>query len=183
MEWIYKEIIKVGKLLFSEGLVSARSGNISRAFMERLYITRTGSSLGALRKEDIIELPLKETHILDKRASVELSVHKKIIIETERRAVVHAHPVYTLLVSYEKEEVVPVDSEGREILGSVPVLELEKPSASDELAERASSSLKYLPVVIVRGHGVFAAADELYKAYSFISTLEQSCKILFLRGS
>ncbi len=183
MEYIYSEIIEVGSLLFDEGLVSARSGNISRAFGNRLFITRTGANVGALTREDIICLPLKEEHILDRRASVELPVHRRIILETKKPAVVHAHSTYTLLLSYEKELIQPVDSEGREILGEVPVLELNKPSASEELAREASRALKDFHLVVVRGHGVFSSADELHRAYSFISTLEHSCKILFLRGS
>ena len=183
MEYIYSEIIKVGRLLFEEGLVSARSGNISRAFENKLFITRTGSNMGYLSREDIICLSLKKEHILDRRASVELPVHRRIILETNKPAVVHAHPTYTLLLSYEKELIQPVDSEGREILGEVPVLDLRRPSASEELAREASKVLRDLPVVVVRGHGVFSSADELHRAYSFISTLEHSCKILFLRGS
>ena len=182
MEWVYREIEEVGRLLFEEGLVSARSGNISRAFTNDLFITRTGSNLGALRKEDIIELPLGEEHILDDRASVELPVHRRIILETGMSAVVHAHPTYTLLISYTLDSVVPVDSEGREILGNVPVIELRKPSASEELAREASQVLKSFPVVVVRGHGVFACGRELFRAYSLVSTLEHSCKILFLKG-
>ena len=183
MEFIYREIVKVGRLLFEERLVSARSGNISRSFGDKLFITRTGANMGTLTREDIIRLPLKEEHPLDERASVELPVHRRIILETKKPAVVHAHPTYTLLISYERKEIVPVDSEGREILGGVPVLDLEKPSASEELAREASRMLKDSPVVVVRGHGVFSCAEELHRAYSFISTLEHSCKILFLRSS
>ena len=183
MEFIYREIVRVGRLLFEEGLVSARSGNLSRAFGDRLFITRTGANMGALTGEDVICLPLKEEHLLDRRASVELPVHRRIILETKKPAVVHAHPTYTLLLSYDREEIIPVDSEGREILGRVPVLELERPSASEELAREASEVLKVVPVVVVKGHGVFSCAGELHRAYSLISTLEHSCKILFLRGS
>jgi len=138
--------------------------------------------MGNLMKEDIIKLPVKGRHPLDTRASVELPVHRAIILKTGKNAVVHAHPTYTLLVSYEREEIIPEDSEGREILGSIPALELERPSASEELAETASEVLKGRPAVVVRGHGVFAAARELHRAYSYLSTLEHSCKILFLRG-
>ncbi|WP_457599802.1 class II aldolase/adducin family protein [Hydrogenivirga sp.] len=181
MEWIYREIREVGRLLFREGLVSARSGNISRAFGGRIFITRTGSNVGALRKEDIISLPLQGSHLLDERASVELLVHRRIIRETGKGSVVHAHPTYTLLISFTGELIEPADSEGKEILGSVPVLELEKPSASEELAKRASEVLKRRPAVVIRGHGVFAADRELHRAYSLLSTLEHSCKILFLK--
>ena len=183
MEHIYRDILRVGRLLFEERLVSARSGNVSRAFGNRLFITRTGANMGNLSREDIICLPLEGEHLLDSKASVELPVHRRIILETGRSAVVHAHPTYALLVSYESDEIFPEDSEGKDILGRVPIIELDKPSASDELAREASEALKTSSVVIVRGHGVFSCAAELHRAYSQLSTLEHSCKILFLKGS
>ena len=183
MRFIYRDIIEVGRLLFREGLVSLRAGNISRAFRDWIYITRTGANLGKLTEEDIIRLPLRKKHLLDDRASVELPVHRRIILETGKPAVVHAHPVYTVFLSYEKEVISPVDSEGREILGEIPVLNLFRPSASEELAEEASRVLKSSPAVVIRGHGAFSCAEDLHKASSILSTLEHSCKILFLKGS
>ncbi len=183
MRFVCRDIIRVGNLLFREGLVSARAGNISRAFGEWIYITRTGANVGDLTEEDIIRLPLKERHILDERASVELPVHRRIILETGKPAVVHAHPVYTVAISYGKEVITPADSEGKEILGEIPVLDLERPSASEELAREASRVLKSFPVVVIRGHGAFSCGEDLHRAYSLLSTLEHSCKILFLRGS
>jgi len=181
MEWIYEEIIEVGRLLFREGLVSARAGNISRAFGDRIFITRTGSFMGALSREDIISLPLRETTLLDERASIELEVHRRIILETGKPAVVHAHPPHAVTLSISKDLIIPVDSEGRDLIGEVKVLSLKKPSASKELAEAASEALKNSKVVLIRGHGAFAADRELKLAYAHISTLEHSCKILMWR--
>lgn len=178
MEWIYREIIEVGRLLFREGLVSARAGNVSRAFGDRLFITRTGSLTGELSHEDIISLPLKGRSILEERASVELEVHRRIILETGKPAVVHAHPPHAVALSLSEDTMLPLDSEGKDLVGEVKVLSLEKPSASEELAEAASVALKDSKVVLVRGHGAFAADRELKLAYAHISTLEHSCKIL-----
>ncbi len=178
MNWIVKEIIRVGRLLFKEGLVSARAGNISRVFEDKLFITRTGALTGSLSEEDIIQVPLWNSSILDRRASVELIVHRKVIIETGKRAVVHAHPVHAVALSLSRDVIEPVDSEGKEIIGSVPVVEVEKPSASEELAQAIAEALRISKVVIVKGHGAFSADEQLVKAYSYISTLEHSCKIL-----
>ncbi len=178
MKWIVRDIIRVGRLLFEEGLVSARSGNISRSYGENIFITRTGSNMGSLAPEEIIALPLKEKSPLDSRASVELSVHREVILRTGKKSVVHAHPTNTLLIAFGEDYIEPIDSEGREILGRVPVLSLEKPSASDELAEVLSEVLMDRDVAVVRGHGAFAVHKDLFRAYSFLSTLEHSCKIL-----
>ncbi len=178
MRWIRDKIIKVGRLLFEESLVGARSGNISLAFMDRLFITRTGSHMGALSHEDIIELPLKVNSVLDDRASVELPVHRAIILKTGKCSVVHAHPTSTLKVAYEVQIIKPQDSEGREILVEVPVLEPGNPSSSKELAEEVSRALIKYKAVVIRGHGVFSAHNDPIRAYSFISTLEHSCSLM-----
>ncbi len=177
MERVIRDIIKVGRLLFEEGLVGGRSGNLSVALGDKLLITRTGSFLGSLTPYDIIEVPLWDESLLDERASVELPVHRRIITVTGKRAVVHAHPPYTVSLSLFEKFIEPVDSEGKEVLGAVPVLELERPSASEELAKALSEALKEFKVVVVKGHGVFSADADIFRAYAYVSTLEQSSKI------
>lgn len=170
MRWVVEEIIQVGRMLHREGLVSARAGNISRAFGDRLFITRTGSFVGSLSPKDIIELPLEGDSPLEERASTELRVHRAILLSTEGRAVVHAHPPHAVTLSFRLSTITPADSEGREILGEVRVIDSPK---------EVPFVLKSSGVVIVKGHGAFAVGKELKDAYALISTLEHSCRILY----
>jgi len=48
-ELLIKKLIEVGKLLYVEGLVDARAGNLSCRLEKSLIITRRGSHLGRLR--------------------------------------------------------------------------------------------------------------------------------------
>ena len=169
MEFVYREIIRIGRLLYREGLVDARAGNLSYTLGDEIFITRTGSFLGDLGREDILRLPLRGDTILDGRASSELGVHRAIVLETSKRAVVHAHPPSCVVLSFYSAFIKPIDSEGRQILGEVYVVE-----SIEEVAE----ALKECKVVVVRGHGAFSASASLWKAYSYVSCLEQSCKIL-----
>ncbi|MDQ7039102.1 MAG: aldolase [Aquificota bacterium] len=180
MRWIVEEFRLVGKSLFREGLVSGRAGNLSYAWKDRLIITRTGSFLGNLTDRDLVEVPLKKGSVLDERASVELPVHRRVILETGKRAVVHAHPPCAVSLSLFEKTIDPVDSEGKVILGEVPVLDPEKPSASEELARAVAEALRDHKVVVIKGHGAFAADMSLMRAYSYISTLEHSCRIRIL---
>ena len=180
MEWVIREILEVGRILFREGLVSARAGNLSYAYKGKLIITRTGSFLGGLTREDLIEVPLEGENLLDNRASVELPVHRRVVIKTGKRAVVHAHPPFTVSLSLFEKTIEPVDSEGKAILGAVPVLDPAEPPASEDLAEAVSEALKTYKVVVIRGHGVFSAAESLHRAYSYVSTLEHSCRVKVL---
>ena len=176
MRWVLREIVEVGRSLAREGLVSARAGNISYAYRDKLLITRTGSSLGDLSEGDILEVPLKGRSVLDERASVDLHIHRRIVLTTGKRAVVHAHPPCAVSLSLFERLIEPVDLEGKRVLGRVLVLE------GSGVRDTISEALKEFKVVLVRGHGAFSAGDTLSEAYSCISTLEHSCRIkLFSR--
>lgn len=183
MDRIIAKIIEVGRALHREGLVDSHSGNISYKFGRYLFITRKNAMLGSIRKEDIIRLEIGKRFHLKDRASSEIDVHLHIIEKTGKRAVVHAHPPHTVALSLSKERVEPIDWEGKEIVGNIPVVNIEKPSASSELASVLGDTLKKVPVVIVRGHGVFSSADDLFEAYKFISVLEHSCRIIALEAN
>jgi L-fuculose-phosphate aldolase len=179
MRWVVEEILKAGKLLFSEGLVSARAGNLSRAFGSKLYITRTGSNLGDLTEADVLELPLTDSTPLDERASVELDVHRSIVTATGKRAVVHAHPPYAVALSLRRDDVILPDYEGKAVLGEVPLLDpIGLPR--QELVQKITELLREHSTVLLKGHGVFSADSDLMKAYSYVSTLEHSCRLAML---
>lgn len=177
LEWAVRKILKVAHLLYQEGLVDARAGNISFRIDDKIIITRTGSHLGELTEEDLILLPLLGITPLLERASSEMPVHREVYLRTSHRAVVHAHPPATVSLSLRKEKIIPVDSEGKILLKEVCVVE-DLPSGSEALAEAVASLLQDNSLVVVRGHGVFAADRDPMKAYGWISVLERSCRIL-----
>ncbi|HIQ48223.1 MAG TPA: aldolase [Aquifex aeolicus] len=179
MDYIYKDFFLTAKMLAQEQLIYSYTGNLSRRWRNNLFITRTGANLRNLSKEDIIVLPFDKKSILETRASSELIVHKSILSSSGKKAVLHTHPIYTVKLSLNCDVITPKDSEGKAILGSVPVLKGEKPTASIELAEVLSEVLKEKKVAVIRGHGVFAVENSLFKAYEVVSILENSCKILW----
>ncbi|MEN3028524.1 MAG: class II aldolase/adducin family protein, partial [Aquificaceae bacterium] len=67
-----RKLTEVGRLLYAEGLVDARAGNLSCKVGNELIITRRGSHLGRLKEWDFIKIPIEESSILEERASSEL---------------------------------------------------------------------------------------------------------------
>ncbi len=180
MDRIINKIIEVGKALYREGLVDSHSGNISFKLMKYLFITRKNAMLGNINREDIIKLEIGKHSPIKERASSEVDVHLRIIEKTGKRAVVHAHPPHTVALSLHLKSIEPIDWEGKEIVGNIPVIDIEKPSASEELASTLGDILTKTPIAIVKGHGVFSSANDLFEAYKFISVLEHSCRIISL---
>lgn len=178
-----KKLIEVGKLLYAEGLVDARAGNLSYRLGPNLIITRRGSHLGRLREEDFIKVPLFQEYLLEDRASSELPVHKEVYLSTNHSCVVHAHPISTVVLSFSLDTIEPIDSEGKDLIGAVKVIP-PYPSGSRELARAVAEALRDSKLVVVRSHGVFSADRDPFYAYAHISVLERSCKILLHgRGS
>ena len=174
----------VGRDLYHLGLITLHAGNMSLRSGERIWITRTGSMLGRLETEDLVETPLSPSESPHPKASMELPVHLAIYRATSAQAILHAHPPFAVALSLVDDAIVPADSEGGHILGRVPVIAAANVVASREVGERASSLLQAHRAVLVRGHGSFAVGGNLEEALGITTTLEASAKILLLaRGA
>ncbi len=181
VDFIYKDIIFTGKALYREGLVTSHAGNISVRYKDNIFITKTGRMLGFLRKDDIVEVPVFNEDKKDKEASSELIVHREIYKRTDAKAIIHAHPVYATALTFKlKDFFIPIDNEGKLFIGKVPIVEVEKPTASPELAIAVSETLKEYNICLVKTHGVFIKSDNLNYALKLCSDLEFCAKIYTL---
>jgi len=170
----------VGQALFSQGLVSSQGGNLSIRLGEHLLITHRGSALGSIQEGDLVETGINKNSRATPLASTELEVHRCIYQKTSALAVVHAHPPYATALSFTEREIVPCDVEGRVLLSRVPILSTNTAAKLGQLAEDIAGLLKEHRVVLVRGHGSFAASQLLEEAYYYTTVLEQSCRLLYL---
>ena len=170
----------VGQGLFSQGLVSAQGGNLSVKLGERLVITHRGSPLGSIQEGDLVETGISRNNRVTPLASQELEVHRCIYKNTPALAVVHAHPPYAVALSFTEEEIVPRDVEGLALLGKVPILGAGLADGDGGLAGQIARLVLEHRMVLVRGHGSFAASQLLEEAYYHTVVLEQSCRLLYL---
>ena len=171
---------EIGKALFSRGLVSSHSGNMSVRMDDGVIaITRRGGQLGALKDEDIIITGIECNDPQTSLASVELPVHRTIMQKTGAGAIVHAHPPHAIALSMTEQEIVSEQAELYE-LGKLPVLgwnQNVKPGClSDDIAE----ALKTQKIALVYGHGTFAIGADLEEAYKYTAGLEEACQVLWL---
>jgi len=174
---------RVGLDLFTTGLVSSNSGNLSIRLGERLIITRRSSRLGCLEDHDLIETGIWKNDRSTPLASTELPVHRAIYQETVANAIVHAHPPHAIALSLIEMEIVPTDTDGISMLGSVPVIGWNMEVKPGGLAGLISQALKQYNIVMVRGHGSFAVGQLLEEAYYNSTILEESCRVLCLLKS
>jgi len=175
---IYLKIKDYASRMARRGYITAHGGNISIRSGDIVWITRHAASLENLRPEDVVKIYIDKPSGHDLIASTEVPVHLRIYKETENLAVIHAHPSYSVTISFFYDEIIPLDSEAYHVLRRVPVVE--GSPGSEELAKNVAEALKRHHAVIVRAHGVFAAAKFLHIAYHYLSMVEHSAEIIYL---
>ena len=179
-----EELIKVGRLAFSLNLTDSHGGNISARKGNWILIKKRGCMLGSLKKSDFVLTTIEPNEFLDRHASVELKVHRSIYQKVKHaNAVIHLHSPFTVAMSLKKEVIVPEDSEGKFLLGEVPVLSFSQTISSDEVAKTLPEYFsKGVKVCVVKNHGLFAVGETVEESLKYASCLENSCRIMFFAG-
>lgn len=173
----------VGQELFTKGLVSSHSGNLSICMGERITITRRNCGLGCLQEHDLIETGLSKNDRNTPLASTELAVHRAIYQVTKASAIVHAHPPHAVALSLTDTEIIPTDTEGLSLLCRVPVLGWNMEVKPGGLADIIALALKQCRIIMVHGHGSFAIGQLLEEAHNYTASLEESCQVTCLLKS
>jgi L-fuculose-phosphate aldolase len=136
--------------------------------------------LGCLEEHDLVETRINKNDRFTPLASTELAVHRAVYKRTPASAIVHAHPAHAVALSFSEQEIIPCDVEGSLLLPRVPVLGWGTTVKPGGFAEEIGEALTTYKIVLVRGHGSFAAGQLLEEAYHYTTTLEESCRLLYL---
>lgn len=178
----YRQIADAGEKLLELGINTTHSGNVSIRGDAEIFITRTGSRLDRLAESDIVSVPLNEEG--QGIASVEVPIHRAIYQNTKAKAILHAHPPHTIVFSILEDAIYPVDNEGFLFLGEIPVLKPREVSASAETGKLLAETFNAGPrIAVIRGHGSFAAGENLEEALHWTSTLERACQMGYILRS
>ncbi len=177
-ERLVEEFAGIGNTLFAAGLNNSHSGNLSVRVGGSVVITRRGAMLGEITSQDLIAVGLEHDDSGIALASTEVDVHRSIYTSTSALAIVHTHPRSAIALSLEGKDIVPVDVEGRYYFKRVPVLEVAQAIGSKELEKELPELLKDFPIVIVKGHGAFAAGGSLEEGLQISHAVEWSCDII-----
>jgi L-fuculose-phosphate aldolase len=173
---VFRKIKDAGLELHNRGMVATKSGNMSVRIEDCVFITTHGSMLGRLDKHDIIELDINASST-DKKASMDAGIHKEIYRNTSWNAVVHAHPVFSTILSLNTNEIRPMDIEGQYYFPKVPVIPWD-----EKVGVRTGRALKRMRIAVARAHGTYAAAETIDDALFWTTSLEHSCNVLYLNG-
>ncbi len=186
---IREAIAATGRKTVAAGLVNANFGNISYRRDNELFITGRGSALDDLAADRILAVPLPGPSPRDAGASTELPAHRRIVLETPYRAVLHGHPPFTVILSMDCPEHDCPQRGGchrtcprpRQLAG-VPVVSGEAGGGPYGLGNTVPPAVREAGAAIVYGHGVFTAGEEDFRgAFARLEELETACRELVLR--
>lgn len=166
---------EVGSDLYRLGLVSSHGGNLSVRVGHEMWITGTGTMLGRLRERHI-SLVKPDGSFEGPAPSSDTMLHSAVYALGGAQAVVHAHPHHAIAMTLDGGTFVPPDFEGEHFLQDVPVI----PQGPNQVAQVASALQSRL-VVMLQGHGAYARGQTLWEALHWITALEESAHIAWLR--
>ncbi len=168
------------RILFDKGLITLKSGNVS--FLSKkgdsFWITPSGKPKILVKPEDLVQVSLNGEVLVGGKPSIEYRMHLYSYLNGNCRAIVHAHPKYSLILGElslieELEEYY----EGKLLIGKVGIVEKEAPG-SVELAKKAAKCLEKCEVAILKGHGCIARGRDLVEALERVLALEHLSEIV-----
>lgn len=169
------DLIQVYRWLRQYGYNDSHSGNLSIRDGRRFWITPTGACADTLTQDQLIQCDL--SHTPPPGASLDANLHMQCYERNPGiNAIIHSHGPHSVGATMDLSEYRPVDFEGQYYFPTVPVLRIDYDSYVDKAPTEVAEALTTSKLVIVAGHGVYAAAEDLNLAYKWTCSLEQSAK-------
>jgi L-fuculose-phosphate aldolase len=179
---VRRELQETGRYMMRYGLAWGNAGNISaRTGTDRCVITASGTFLGELAAEDLVECSFADG-LLDpaaKKPSKELPMHRAVYEERpDIHAVLHASPFYsTLIACADLDPPGDLFVETMYYLERVARVPYRHPGSAD-LAEEVRAKARSANILLLEHHGVLVYDTSLREARMALQTLETACRML-----
>lgn len=173
---VMQQMQEVGRDLYQLALVTSHGGNLSMRIGNEMWITGTGTMLGRLKDRHISLVGPSGVLSQGPPPSSDTLLHSTIYALGGAQAVAHAHPRHAIALSFTTDLFVPGDLEGQLHLQDVPVI-----AAGPRQVEEIATALQSRLVVLLRGHGAYARGQNLWEALHWVTALEESAHIAWLR--
>jgi L-fuculose-phosphate aldolase len=177
-----KDIVEVGRLIYSKGYAAANDGNISvRTGEDRVLTTPAGVSKGFMNPEMIVTVDIEGSKLSGELApSSELKMHLDVYRHRpDVRAVLHAHPPVATAFAVAG---IPLDKyvlpEIIITLGTVPIAQYATPSTG-ELPLKIRPHLENHDAILLENHGVLTLGADIFDAFYKMERVEHFALVSF----
>lgn len=180
---VKKAMVKYARLMYERGYSTASEGNISfRLGKNRILITPSKKIKKFVSEKDLVEIDMDGNLLRGRcKPTTERFSHLEIYRQNpDVRAVVHAHPFYSVLATVLGEN--PFEklflSEAGMFLKNVKIVPYARPS-TPEGAEKIRAVSKDTGIIIIDRHGSFTYGENLEDAFSKLEILEKYSKMAY----
>ncbi|MDH5766377.1 MAG: class II aldolase/adducin family protein [Gammaproteobacteria bacterium] len=176
-----QQLIQYYQWLRQYGYNDSHSGNASiyDPDNDQIWVTPSGACADTLTSNELVAVNTNTTH--KHKGSLDTPLHLAVYQKKpSARAVLHSHGAYSVAATLDGKDFVPVDFEGQYYFEKVPVITIPYNEYVAQAADAVSSMLADYPITVVRGHGVYATAENLNLAYKWTCSFELSAKTWLL---
>jgi L-fuculose-phosphate aldolase len=161
------------------GYNDSHSGNLSVRDGDTLWITPSGACADTLKPHELVQCNIDGT--IGHRASLDAALHVKIYQQNPQTVcVMHSHGPYSVAMTMNGKDFVPIDFEGQYYFKEIPVVTVPYERYVREAAIALPKSIHERPIAVIRGHGVYAQASTINLAYKWTCSFELSAKTAYL---
>lgn len=186
MENKIEQVLWIAHQLFTRGLVTGSTGNISFRDGDDIYISKSGSCFGLLDENSFAKLTLTG-EVIEGKPSKEYPLHLTMYrISEENQIVVHTHSFYTTLISCLKAGKTAVDGLfsytpylKMKTGGNIKTISYYKPGSRELFDAFESAADSSTNVYLLSNHGAVVAAKNMMEAFYTMEELEVSAKTLY----
>lgn len=181
-----KQIWEMRRTLALEGHVVGAAGNVSIRVKENdkefVLITPSNVRYDELKPEDILIIDMEGEVIEGElNPSSEKKMHLGIYKAREDvNAIIHAHSVYSSILSTQKLSLPPVIEEMVPYLGGEITCAEYGEAGSEELAEHVVNDLGQKNAIFIANHGNVCCGSHLEGAYTVLRYLERGAQIYYM---
>jgi len=179
-------LTNAGRVLAMEGQGDYVAGHISVRLPdnpERFLMKPAGIGLEEMTPDNIITVGLdgKKVHGTMSRHN-EVFIHSEVLrARPEIQAVIHTHPPHAVAFSSLGRPLVPVSNDGVTFSAGLPIFsETTDLIITKERGESVARCLGEHPALILRNHGIVAAARSIEEAVWIALKLERACRVQML---
>jgi L-fuculose-phosphate aldolase len=182
----YKQILlDAGKRMLHSGLTVETWGNISVRDPEtqKVYLTPSAMSYDTCVPDDIVVCDLNGNTLEGRRKpTIEKELHLLVYQNRpEVNAVIHTHPIHSMVFACTKTDIPQVIDEAAQVLGdTVRAADYALPG-SHELASNCVKTLgKNANACLLQSHGAVCVGKDMISAFKVAHVLEMTAEIFFM---
>ncbi len=174
-----EDLVRHYRWLRQYGINDSHSGNASVRDGDSLWVTPTGACADLLEPDHLVRCELDGSR--GERASLDAPLHIEVYRRNPKaQAVLHSHGAHTVALTMDGNDFLPPDFEGQLYFPRVPVITIAYDRYVEESPAKVATLLAEYPIMVVRGHGVYACAANLNLAYKWTCSLELSARTAFI---